>query len=292
MKILFQNYATENSTEATYLAQCLSMVDGVDCDLWSNPNVSTYDVLDSYKPDLVATHYRFVTTDLIKYISSNPSSSPELILNVTGATPEEAESIEGLEGSGVKIRLAFTNSTVKEKFKKIQLKGIYPAADIFLTRKPQQPAHPLGILNDGDTDTVTKAVQKNSKYHLLSLEKGDHSDMQTNVGMLHDLYCFYERFVIAGSLPLVTSQIFFDSCLSCHKVDILPDEKSLEGFNNFLSKVFQEPSDTSEDLGQQLKKQILAKHTPFNRAERLMRFLNHDQAVKNLQKLKNDVVKH
>ena len=119
MKILFQNYATENSTEATYLAQCLSMVDGVDCDLWSNPNVSTYDVLDSYKPDLVATHYRFVTTDLIKYISSNPSSSPELILNVTGATPEEAESIEGLEGSGVKIRLAFTNSTVKEKFKKI-----------------------------------------------------------------------------------------------------------------------------------------------------------------------------
>ena len=220
MKILFQNYTTKTSTEATYLAQCLSMA-GVECDVWSNPNLSTYDALDSYKPDLIVTHYRFMTNDLYRYISTNRGL--ELVLNVTGALPEECEKIEQLTDSGVKIRLIYTNSFgKKEEFKKLKLNDIYPAADLFLHKQPSQPKMLLGILNDGNAESVAKAVQDNERYHLLSLEKGDYSDFEANVSTLHELYHFYERFVITGSLPLITSQIFFDSCLACHKVDILP----------------------------------------------------------------------
>ena len=85
---------------------------------------------------------------------------------------------------------------------------------------------------------------------------------------------------------------FFDSCLACHKVDILPEKESeTQFYNGFLKSIFSAPTGDIDNLGEQLKKQIVAKHTPFNRAERLMRLLKNDQAVRNLQNLRNNVVK-
>ena len=290
MKILVQNYSTKASTEATYLAQSLRMA-GVECELWSNPNVSTYDILDRYRPDIFMTHYRFVTEAMVKYISLN--GGPELVLNVTGATPEEAQQVEQLTDSGIKIPLIYTNTfDHTEKFSKLKLKGIYPAADIFMQSRPTAPSLPLGVLNDGDAACVAKAVGENDVFHLLAMESGEYCDADVNVGVLHQLYSLYKRFVLTGDIPLITSQIFFDSCLACHKVDILPSEASTDRFNNFLGSVFEEPKEEPENLGEHLKKQILIKHTPFNRAERLMRFLKNDKAVLNLQKLKNQVVKN
>ena len=189
--------------------------------------------------------------------------------------------------------MIYTNAfTKKEKFSKLKLEGIYPAADIFMQRRPMQPTLPLGILNDGNPECVAKAVGKNKTYHLLSLQDGDYSDHRVSVSSLHEIYCLYERFVITGTPDLVNSQAFFDSCLSCHKVDILPEKESeTQFYNGFLKSIFSEPTGDIDNLGEQLKKQIVAKHTPFNRAERLMRLLKNDQAVRNLQNLRNNVVK-
>ncbi|MQF98135.1 MAG: hypothetical protein FI729_01195 [SAR202 cluster bacterium] len=289
MKIMFQNYSNKLSTEANYLSHALRIA-GVNCEIWANPNVSAYDALDSFKPDVMVTHYRFLGNDVIKYIERN--GGPDLVLNVTGANPEECESIEKVSEGKINIPFVFTNAfNKKEKFRKLKLNGIYPAADIFLQKRPSEPAMALGILNEGDKESVEKAVQSNKNYHLLSLGGGEYTDIETDVAMLHNLYHFYERFVIAGSVELSTSQIFFDSCLACHKVDILPQEDSVEQFNKFLGSIFKEPEEECTDIGTQLKKQIVAKHTPFNRAERLMRFLKNEEAVKNLQKLQNQVVK-
>lgn len=289
MRILFQNYATDLTTEAMYLPRALGMA-GVETELWSDARVSAYDVLDGYKPDMILTNFRFLTHDIIKYLSQ--SGSPELVLNVTGASEDDCKKIDELSDS-VKIRMVYTNAfNKKEKFNKLKLEGIYPAADVFLQRKPIQPTLPLGILNDGNPECVAKAVGENKTYHLLSLQDGDYSDHKVSVSSLHEVYCLYERFVITGMPDLVNSQAFFDSCLACHKVDILPEKKSEEQFyTGFLKSIFSEPKEDVENLGEQLKKQILAKHTPFNRAERLMRFLKNDQAVKNLQNLRNNVAK-
>lgn len=289
MKILFQNYANDLSTEAMYLSRALGMA-GVETELWSDANISAYDILDSYKPDVVLTDFRYLTNDVVKYLSQG--GSPELVLNVTGASEDDCKKIEELSDP-IKIRMVFTNAVhKKEKFKKLKLEGIYPAADIFMQRRPIQPALPLGILNDGDPECVAKAVGEHKTYHLLSLQDGDYSDHRVNVSSLHEVYCLYERFVITGKSDLVNSQAFFDSCLACHKVDILPEKKSeTQFYTGFLKSVFSEPKEDVEDLGEQLKKQIVAKHTPFNRAERLMRLLKNDQAVRSLQNLRNNVVK-
>lgn len=289
MKILFQNYANDLSTEAMYLTRALGMAN-VEAELWSDDNISAYDILDSYKPDIVLTNFRLLTNDIVKYLSQG--GSPELVLNVTGASGDDCKKIDELSES-IKIRMIYTNAfTKKEKFSKLKLEGIYPAADIFMQRRPMQPTLPLGILNDGNPECVAKAVGKNKTYHLLSLQDGDYSDHRVSVSSLHEIYCLYERFVITGTPDLVNSQAFFDSCLSCHKVDILPEEKSeTQFYNGFLKSIFSEPNGDIDNLGEQLKRQIVAKHTPFNRAERLMRLLKNDQAVRNLQNLRNNVVK-
>jgi len=289
MKILFQNYANDLSTEAMYLSKALKMA-GVEAELWSDANMSAYDVLDSYRPDMVLTSFRVLTNDIVKYLSQG--GSPELVLNVTGASEDDCKKIDDLSES-IKIRMIYTNAfTKKEKFNKLKLEGIYPAADIFMQRRPIQPTLPLGILNDGNPECVAKAVGENKTYHLLSLQDGDYSDHRVSVSSLHEVYCLYERFVITGMPDLVNSQVFFDSCLACHKVDILPEKKSEARFHTgFLKRIFSEPKEGFDNVGEQLKKQIVAKHTPFNRAERLMRLLKNDQAVRNLQNLRNNVVK-
>ena len=289
MKILFQNYTNDLSTEAMYLAHALKMAD-VETDLWSEANMSAYDVLDGYRPDMVLTSFRVLTNDIVKYLSQG--RSPELVLNVTGASEDDCKKIDDLSES-LKIRMIYTNAfTKREKFTKLKLEGIYPAADIFMQRRPIQPALPLGILNDGNPEWVAKAVGENKTYHLLSLQDGDYSDHRVNVSSLHEIYGLYERFVITGTPDLVNSQAFFDSCLACHKVDILPEKESeTQFYNGFLKSIFSEPTGDIDNLGEQLKKQIVAKHTPFNRAERLMRLLKNDQAVRNLQNLRNNVVK-
>ena len=289
MKILFQNYTNDLSTEAMYLAHALKMAD-VETDLWSEANMSAYDVLDGYRPDMVLTSFRVLTNDIVKYLSQG--RSPELVLNVTGASEDDCKKIDDLSES-LKIRMIYTNAfTKREKFTKLKLEGIYPAADIFMQRRPIQPALPLGILNDGNPECVAKAVGEHKTYHLLSLQDGDYSDHRVNVSSLHEVYCLYERFVITGTPDLVNSQAFFDSCLACHKVDILPEKESeTQFYNGFLKSIFSEPTGDIDNLGEQLKKQIVAKHTPFNRAERLMRLLKNDQAVRNLQNLRNNVVK-
>lgn len=289
MRILFQNYTNSSSTEAMYLARALGMA-GVQSELWSDTSISAYDALDSYKPDILLTSFRFLTNEIVKYLSHN--KSPELILNVTGASEEESKKIEELSES-VSIRMVYSNAfDKKEKFKKLKLEGIYPAADIFLHRKPFNPELPLAVLNDGDPECVAKSVGDNKTYHLLSYKEGEYSDQKVDVMSLHDIYCLYERFVITGTSDLIFSQAFFDSCLACHKLDVLPGDK-IKGkfYSGFLKGVFSEPDEEIEDLGEQLKKQIIQKHTPFNRAERLMRFLKNDEAVRNLQKLKNNVAK-
>ena len=272
-----------------YLAHALKMAD-VETDLWSEANMSAYDVLDGYRPDMVLTSFRVLTNDIVKYLSQG--RSPELVLNVTGASEDDCKKIDDLSES-LKIRMIYTNAfTKREKFTKLKLEGIYPAADIFMQRRPIQPALPLGILNDGNPECVAKAVGENKTYHLLSLQDGDYSDHRVNVSSLHEIYGLYERFVITGTPDLVNSQAFFDSCLACHKVDILPEKESeTQFYNGFLKSIFSEPTGDIDNLGEQLKKQIVAKHTPFNRAERLMRLLKNDQAVRNLQNLRNNVVK-
>ena len=91
MKILFDNYVTLTSSEASYMNGVLSQA-GIQSMFWSDKRVSTFDMLDSAKPDVLVTHYRQVTQDLVKYLSNQ--SKIDLVLNIGGVTGNEIKSLE------------------------------------------------------------------------------------------------------------------------------------------------------------------------------------------------------
>ena len=70
MKTLIQNYTSALSTEPMYINKCLNECGGQSV-LWSDPSVSAFDAFDHSSPDLFITHYKFLTNDVVKYLSQN-----------------------------------------------------------------------------------------------------------------------------------------------------------------------------------------------------------------------------
>jgi hypothetical protein len=291
MKILFHNYTTPLSTEARYLHAALNSV-GMQAEAWINPQISAYDILDGYQPNVLVSHYTFLTNDIVKYLTNNKSI--DLVLNVTGADKHAMSAIEGLSDSA-NIPFVFTNNYANdEKSSKLQVHNILPAADTFLLNgQPRSPEIDLGIIGNSITKEMEGVIKREKMYHLLCLGKGEGFDLETNITQLADIYGLYTKIILSGDISLVASQVFFDICMGGHDLNVVLSKKQKEKFDDFLEKVFKEPKHSARDtnLIQEVKSQIISKHTPFNRAERLMRFLKNDEAVKMLQKAQKDMVK-
>jgi len=291
MKILFHNYTTPFSTEARYLDTALSSV-GIQSEAWVNPQISAYDILDGYKPNVLVSHYKFLTNDLVKYLTNN--TGIDLVLNVTGADKNAMSAIEDLSTSA-SIPFVFTNNYANnEKSEKVRVHNILPAADVFLlNRGPRTPEINLGIIGNSITKEMEAAIKKEKMYHLLCLGEGEGFDLKTNTTELAEIYGLYSKIILSGDINLITSQVFFDICVGGHNLNVAPSEEQKEEFGNFLGTVFKEPKNPTGNgnLVQEVRSQIISKHTPFSRAERLMRFLKNDDAVKILQKAQKDMVK-
>jgi hypothetical protein len=293
MKILFHNYTTPFSTEARYLDAALSSV-GIQSEAWVDPQISAYDILDSYKPNVLVSHYKFLTNDLVKYLTNN--TGVDLVLNVTGADKNAISAIEDLSTSA-NIPFVFTNNYANnEKSEKLRVHNILPAADVFLlNRSPRTPEINLGVIGISITQEMEAAIKKEKVYHLLCLgeSEGEEFDLKTNITQLAEIYGLYSKIILSGDISLITSQVFFDICVGGHDLNVAPSKEQKKEFDNFLGTVFKEPKHPTGNgnLVQEVRSQIISKHTPFNRAERLMRFLKNNDAVKMLQKAQKDMVK-
>ena len=161
--------------------------------------------------------------------------------------------------------------------------------------QPRSTEIDLGIIGNSMTKEMEGVIEREKMYHLLCLGKdeGGGFDLETNITQLADIYGLYTKIILSGDISLVASQVFFDICMGGHDLNVALSKKQKEKFDDFLEKVFKEPKRPARDanLIQEVKSQIISKHTPFNRAERLMRFLKNDEAVKMLQKAQKDMVK-
>jgi hypothetical protein len=291
MKILFQNYTTPFSTEARYLNAALSTV-GIQSEAWVDPKISAYDILDGYEPNVLVSHYKFVTSDLVKYFTENKGI--DLVLNVTGADKNAMSSIEDLSES-VSMPFVFTNDYANsEKSEKLQVQNVLPAADVFLLNGSiRTPEISLGVIGSSMTPEIEEVIKEEKVYHLLCLGEDEAFDLKTNTTRLSEIYGLYNKIVLSGDISLITSQVFFDISVAGHDLNVVPSKGQKKEFDDFLEKVFKEPkhSDGNSNLVQEVRSQIISKHTPFSRAERLMRFLKDDDSVKMLQKAQKDMAK-
>ena len=107
MKILIQNYSSAISTEPMYLDACFNKTSLIQSRLWSN-EMSAFDVMDMFKPDYVLCHYKFMSNDLVKYLSGNPNH--QLVLNITGCDQKMLDSLNDiLDSMKIKTSLFINN---------------------------------------------------------------------------------------------------------------------------------------------------------------------------------------
>jgi hypothetical protein len=285
MRILIQNYSSDFSTEPAYLNQCLIQC-GVESFLWSDVNASAFDMFDSTHPDIFIGHYRFLTNDIIKYISQNKKI--QLILNVTGANEQEMQSIEQVyDQNNIKTPFVFTNLydfMHSLKPKNLKLVNILPAADIFLPPIPTPNFEmDLAIVSSGDNEIINTVTKDRNMYHLLSLGRENANfDLPINIRSITGLSDRYKEIMLIDDVSVVSSQILFETSLKAKKVSVRVNSQQQPLLDKVLAMLFHANVE-EQDLGSLVKDQIKRKHTCFNRAARLMRLLKDEETTRKLQ---------
>ena len=271
-----------------YLQRSLQEI-GEDSILWNDPNRSAFDTFDSIKPDVFISHFRFLTSDIIKYLSKNKKIS--MVLNITGIQKEELEMLEGvIDNNNLAAPFVFTNLyKVPDALssKSIKIESLYPAADIFLPRMPT-PEYELDacIFSLSDNKLVQDAARENDNYHIASFNPQDQSgyaDMFLDITTASSFYERYKKIILADDINIVTSQLFFDSLLRCKQIKIKVDESQQSQLDEILATLFVETSGDG-GLGEVLRGQIRKRHNCFRRTARLFRLLKSSEVSGKLER--------
>lgn len=290
MKILFHNYANAFSTEPIYFHNALIKA-GIDSVLWLSRATSAYDMFDTYQPDVFVTHFQVFSYDILDYFKHNKFC--EIAMNVTGATQAQINSVEQtLSDANIKCPLLFTNNFSGVVNSKLNLQKIYPAADIFnMDFGPYKHAKvPEAIISDKFSEKVQNYIANKEVFHLLYLTGGDmdsNFDIRVNAQSVAQLYKFYPKVVLIGDNDLCCSQVFLDANLSCEKVEV--QSSDIEGFQQMLTTMFSDVDEDVENIQAEIKSQIKSKHTPFDRAWRLMKYLKNEDGMNKIMSVKNEL---
>jgi hypothetical protein len=255
---------------------------GVETYHWSDKRISTYDMFDSFNPNVFVTKYNMLNVDVLSYLSDRKTVS--LVLNVSGILENEARDLEEtLESSGIKTIFVYYSGVKPTGFDKIKVVQIMQAADIFL---PSQPAGnrqiPFAVVSDEELDTSGKVGKVYHKV-LLSGEPLKDFDVNYSVIDLSAASAMYENMLLCGNNPeLVCGQLFFDMTIRLKgKCAIDITDQNAKMVDDFMKDVFGETNSDSEDMKNILKTTILNKHTAINRAERFAKFVGLPEPVLN-----------
>tara|TARA_R110000796_G_scaffold163506_5_gene280465 strand:+ start:133 stop:1005 length:873 start_codon:yes stop_codon:yes gene_type:complete len=275
------------STEPMYFYKCLTHT-GVEAALWSDPNVSAFDAFDSVKPSVFISHWKFLTSDILKYLSQNKSI--KLVLNVTFAGQDDLEKVEQvLEASSVVPEFLFTNQhecLYKLKAKN-KLVNIIPAVDIFIQidKGLGDWKHECAALTTKPTEQFFKICSSNEVHHKLCFGGNEETfDINVDVQSMPSLCLKYKKLFIVDDISVATSQIMFEASLRSENINIQVPEEQKGLLGQVLMSLFQDSSD-KEKFSDILKSQVLTKHNCFKRTARLARLLKDSECAQKLEKI-------
>lgn len=287
MKTLIQNYTSTLSTEAMYIHRCL-LEAGESVHLWTNQNQSAFDTFDFVKPDLFISHYKFLTRDIIKYLSQNKNIS--MTLNVTGASQENINTLEQIvKDNGINVPLIFTNlheSISNIVSRQIPLKHIYPAADVFLPALPTPEYEVKSCFLTLENSEMLQALKPNGSYHIVSFNQPSedrYADMYLDVTSCVSFYDKYEKCILVGDINFVTSQMFYDCMLRCKSITVKVPNEQEKAFNTILASLFNESD--SDDMSALIKNQVKSRHNCIKRTARLFRQLRVKELGDKLERM-------
>jgi hypothetical protein len=288
MRILFHNYSTAISTEPLYLSKALKFAD-VEAAVWSNARVSAYDMFDGFKPDVFVTHFQHFSNDVLTYLKNN--NKFDVVLNVTGATESQLKYIEScFNENSIKCPFIFSNSFDDSPKTKLKFITMYPAADIFNRSDDKFMDHgvPEAIISDNFSENLENLIGEKEVFHLLYItekELDSHFDMRVNALTLSRYYNQYPKITLVGDKNLCCSQLCLDLALNAKDFEVkCSDVIAIHDMSGLLFS-----QSENDNVKEEMKNQIKAKHTPFHRAWRFMKYLENKEAMSNLEKIKTQL---
>lgn len=274
MKFLVQNYASEQNTQAMYLARGLN-IDEHQSTLWNN-SCSLYDIMDKEKPDYFITSISMLSKDFVHYVENHPSVNMKLLLNIDNVSQEIVNSTETiLSNKNVKCGFFFCND-LNIKTKKVRLVNINNAYDAYLEG------------NSHIKYTIGKAIIINKKediekyegsYHVLSnkRELANIADIVFPETQLFSLFHNYDEIIV--HIEDIIPQVFFDAIMHGNKVYYKSSNKDVK---NHIQKVLKtdaildyEDENKLTDFTE-IKKTVSEKHSSHNRVRTLLSQLPKD----------------
>lgn len=279
MKILIQNYSSHYTTEPFYLTECLKRV-GVDSHLWADGNVPAFDMFDTIAPDVFVGHFAYLTEDIVKYLSQNKKIKP--IINVTGTSEQQLKGItDTFMSIGLENVVLFSNNFVHPHGDSVH--KIFPAFDVFIQRGEPQFNIPLAVITNNKEDFVNNFIEDKEVYHIISYGADEEwSDFATDIRNFWGVSSCYDDVTLIDDGIISTSQFFFQATMMCNKLNIKSQtEEQRDAFQEILSMLFTS-EETSEDVGNVVRKQIVKNHTCFNRASQLASILGLEEESKKL----------
>jgi hypothetical protein len=267
MRALIQDYSSPLSTESKYLTASLQQAQQ-EVYLWNTESMAAFDVFNKFNPDLFVVHVNNLSEDILKCLSK---FNTKVAVNVSNS-PLDVKSIEETFHSlGINNFKLFSNQFWTEG-----VEIILPAFDPFLTVY-KQFSIPLGVVTNADLEKAKLIAEKEDVYHLINydsqLSEGfDFNYRIENVSALSN----YEKSEIHLPSELCCSQFFFQATIRANQISIQPTDNQTM-FDEFLELTFK-PEETSQSVGNVLKKQIAKNHTSFNRAQQLLRLCDFTEA--------------
>ena len=290
MRILIHNYTSIISTEPMYFCKSFEIT-GHEAHLWSDASISTFDMFDSFKPDVYLTHFEFLTNDAIKYLSQNKQI--QLIVNCTGMTTDKLKILESkVEEGGINCPFLFTNAGAVlpyAKPEKLKMESILPGLDVFLPPQvfPDFKID-LGLVALESSKQIDEYTKGRETHHRLKLthmsERDKHFDMPVSILSLRGLYDKYNEVMFATPMSIVFSQLFYEAAFHADKVSFKVEDEEQPLFDQFLASVFKE--EETDNLSQTLKSQIKSNHTSISRAARLCKFMKDSETKLKLEKMR------
>lgn len=279
MKILIQNYSSHYSTEPFYFVESFKRV-GVDAHLWADVNVPVFDMFDTVQPDVFIGHFAYLTEDVVKYLSQN--KSVKAVINVTGTNTQQLKGItDTFMSMGVENVLLFSNNFVHPHGDSVH--EILPAFDVFIQGQEPQFNIPLAVITNNKNEHVDSFIKDKDVYHIVSYGKNEEwADYTTDIRNFWGISACYDEVNLIDDGMISTSQFFFQATMLCNKLNITSQtEEQREAFQEILSKLFTS-EETTEGVGNVVRKQIIKKHTCFNRTSEMASLLGLEEESKKL----------
>lgn len=279
MRTLIQNYANGESTEALYLAESLSTI-GLEAQVWSD-GMSAFDKMDTYNPDLVISHYMFLSADVFKYLSSN--NRIKLIVNVTGALEEELDNLESyVKERNINCPFFFSNEP-KESIKhkgNIKIHSVLNGADIFAINQPV-PSFEIGMAIVSDYEPKSRVLSMTEgvrSWHKISTSEDQQwADINSTIPQAAPFYCNYGKIIVTFKAGRI-NQHFFDTVAANGNVEYLTKyEIKQEKLDALINKILGDNNDKWQN-------KVIEKHTCLNRSKQILELLGHKDLCERMDK--------